>query len=385
MTPNLHNFTETIYSLHSVTKRKPSCDGWACIAEMEVVYDPVTKTCGCSWIPGFGPSAYVKPSSHIRDPTSDANIKPSVTFITHLPPPTARPPISPCATILCAPGYYPVANTTNHTCKCVPKNCLPKIVCISEKQPVFNPTTSECECEWRPEFGPLISDRETIVEPITKPDPKPICLAKCTVGYHSVQYPDGSCGCVKDAEPLPCAIRCIPQYTLVTDLDTGECKCEPGPDYTPCHAKCAEGYYWVEGTKERLGRCVKNAAPLPCPIRCTNTSVLFFSPQTGKCSCIKKDRDCLDNTHFLEGPSVWNSTTETCTCLDESKRKEELCLLATSCVVGSQPVWDSIKKVCTCEPNPTGPEFICLAATTCIIGSIPVWDGTSQTCRCVET
>lgn len=360
------------------------CNDFACYPEMELVYDPVTQTCGCYWIPGLKPPYKTDDLPNILDPASEARSDPTVVAKIYRPSSIAIPPISPCATIRCKVGFVPVANTTDNTCKCVPNICATKLICISEKQPVFNHKTSTCECEWLPDFRPLVSERDHITELIQIPDPRPICLAKCTVGYHTVQYPNGGCGCVKDAEPQPCGIKCLPLYNLVTDLDTGKCRCEPGPDYTPCNPKCNDGYHWEDAPNERAGRCVRNAAPVPCPIRCTSASVLFFNPQTGVCSCVGKKQNCIENTQFLEGPSIWNSTTETCTCVDESKKKEEICLLATSCIVGSQPVWNDIKKICTCEPNPTGPEFICHAATTCIIGSVPVWDAKSQTCHCVK-
>ncbi|PBP26969.1 hypothetical protein BUE80_DR002027 [Diplocarpon rosae] len=154
------------------------CPDIVCIAEARPIMDPTTHSCGCQYIPGLEPSVVVG-----RDTSTAAT---PATYSTPTPQNT-------CSEILCIAEKHPVFNATSGLCECEwiaglepggpatlvvrdslttsqtstqptdpptpiaivdpPPSCT-ETICISEKRPVYNPTSKTCECQWIPGLEP---------------------------------------------------------------------------------------------------------------------------------------------------------------------------------------------------------------------------------------
>lgn len=234
-------------------------------------------------------------------------------------------------------------------------------------------------------------------------------MIKCAPGYHSELNTKTGCNqCVKDNCPQ---IRCKSGYHLEIDPKTGCQKCvedvpctliacapgfHPLLDENGCTIKCLpdcpipiclEGYHEIVNPDTGCINCEKDVDPATCPlIRCGSGTHPFYNPDTKSCACNPDNGKeiCLTATTCLVGSTAtWNPVTETCACVPNTtvKRAEPAVDPATcptiKCTSTTHPVYHPDTKRCSCEPN----EPVCPNAIFCAAGAHKVLKGKKCICQ----
>jgi hypothetical protein len=160
-----------------------------CVPEMVLYYNTTTGRCACKWAPGFAPSG------------------------------------------VSARGAEATATRPSGSTLC------PGMACISEQEPVMDPATGKCTCQWINGLGPPWTLPWTLTTITTSPivtslpptTTSGLCTASCASGYFPVG--DGTCSCTPIVISLPptttsglCTASCISGYFPVGD---GTCSCTP--------------------------------------------------------------------------------------------------------------------------------------------------------------
>ncbi|KAI9051070.1 hypothetical protein LZ554_005178 [Drepanopeziza brunnea f. sp. 'monogermtubi'] len=270
---------------------QPDCADIVCIAEMQVVYDQETGTCGCEWIPGFGPAAI-----DTRGPDVVA-VDPST-----------------CPTIRCRAGYHALYIPDKRVCTCEPDapdpSTCPTIKCTSTTHPVYHPETKRCSCEPNDLVCPNIilcaAGSTKVQDPktkecackITNPIPKTCPLFKCVQGTHVVYHPEtDKCSCDTDCPD----IICIAEKEPVWDSSTNSCSCqwipglEPSSDSTAVTAREATALSTTPGLAPTpityKPKPTIRPVPLPMPLPgcrdvfCISEQHPVYNVTSGKCEC----------------------------------------------------------------------------------------------------
>ncbi|EKD15861.1 uncharacterized protein L3040_003281 [Drepanopeziza brunnea f. sp. 'multigermtubi'] len=273
---------------------QPDCAAILCIAEMQVVYDQTTGTCGCEWIPGFGPAAIDTRSADVVE------VDPST-----------------CPTIRCRAGYHALYLPSKKVCTCVPDapdpSTCPTLECTSTTHPVYHPETKSCSCEPNALVCPNIifcaAGSTKVQDPktkvcackITNPIPATCPLFKCVQGTHVVYHPEtDKCSCDTDCPDL----ICIAEKQPVWDSATNSCSCqwipglEPSPDPMAVTARSATAMSTTPTLPPRpTARSPITSKPKPKPtikpgplpgcrdVFCISEQHPVFNATSGKCEC----------------------------------------------------------------------------------------------------
>jgi len=207
---------QCVCQLNSIPRQ---CSDMICIPEMRLEYDAITGKCTCDWIPGLGP-----------------------------------------------PGLSAVVARATATRPSGTNYCT-GIACIAEMNPVYDPTTGKCTCEWISGLGPpgsVFWTSSTITSPpvITSlPTPtSTYCAVSCVSGYYPVG--DGTCSCTPQA---------VPKRSLPTS-----------PPSPPClNIPCIEGTHAVGNSTTGFCTCVTD-----CPgIACISEKHAVYNATSGLCTC----------------------------------------------------------------------------------------------------
>ncbi|KAG4438295.1 hypothetical protein IFR05_006230 [Cadophora sp. M221] len=356
-----------------------SRSGMVCIAEMHVVYNQTTGTCGCEWIPGFGPVV----------------------------PVTERQEVDPktCPTVRCKDNYHPVYYPGKTHCACEPDypdpSTCPTIKCTSSTRPVYHPETKSCSCDPIPLECPnsifCAAGCHKVQDPLTKkctcqvtnPIPKTCPQFKCLENHHVVYHPDtDKCGCDSDCPDL----MCIAEQRVTYNYTTNSCSCRyiPGLEPSPIQARGEETYPVISLSPVPT----KGITPPACSnIMCISEKHPVLDEKTGKCTCewipgfgpipIKSKPtssptssgsveptpikpSCPDTICISEQRPTYNPTTGKCTCewIPGLKPGEPSTLLYSRatptrgipagcsgimCIPEMHPVYNETAGICECE------------------------------------
>ncbi|KAG4419081.1 hypothetical protein IFR04_007773 [Cadophora malorum] len=429
-----------------------SQSGLLCIAEMHVVYNQTTGTCGCEWIPGFGPALAV---------TDRQDVDPKT-----------------CPTVRCKEKYRPVYYPGKTHCACEPDmeypdpSTCPLIKCTSSTRPVYHPETKSCSCDPIPLECPnsifCAAGCHKIQDPLTKkcsckvtnPIPKTCPQFKCLENHHVIYHPDtDKCGCDPDCPDL----MCIAEQRVTYNYTTNSCFCKyiPGLEPSLIQDRAANA-----DASSPLPTPTKAILPPVCSkIMCISEKHPVYNKTTGNCKCewipgfgpptpIKPKPTsptssgsieptpikpgCPDTYCISEQRPTYNATTGRCTCewIPGLKPSEPSTLISARaeptrytspgcsgsgimCIPEKQPVYNETAGRCECEwmdifkppivswtspdpsavptplptptrftpitPRPTLPPIgpSCLKpGTYCVPEMQPVYNATSGKCEC---
>ncbi|PVH86108.1 hypothetical protein DL98DRAFT_369267, partial [Cadophora sp. DSE1049] len=337
-----------------------------CIAEMHVVYNQTTGTCGCEWIPGFGPAVAV----------------------------TERQDVDPktCPTVRCKEKYHPVYYPGKTHCACEadmeypdPSTC-PLIKCTSSTRPVYHPETKSCSCEPIPLECPnsifCAAGCHKIQDPLTKkcacqvtnPIPKTCPQFKCLENHHVVYHPDtDKCGCDPDCPDL----MCIAEQRVTFNYTTNSCFCKyiPGLEPSPIQDRAAE----ANPATSPLPTPTKAILPPVCSkIMCISEQHPVYDEATGKCKC-----EWIPG--FGPSPIKPKPTSSPTSPVSVEPTPIKYSCPDTYCISEQRPTYNATTEKCTCEWIPglkPGEPSTLIPGYYCVPEMAPVYNATSGKCEC---